>query len=267
MTTTQTARKTLSLPMTAKNVRNVIKAGEAEAPKVRKPRSPNRDINTFWVESLVNAGAMHRDALQFELAVGLSFIAAKGDADKATLASKKGLREVYNSAGWAAATPAGEDYKTVSRRIGATADLYAHLGGRQTIEDWIDGAPLAGQIAALVEHVKGLKFGGINDVLAYVGKPVAQKRQRKLHDAAPAAQPGDDLTEKEQLAANAAQAAINSAQGVARRSEDKLPPGRIFHAGALRVAIPFEATFTDVMELVNQLTTFAATQMPAPVAA
>lgn len=268
MTTTQVGRKTLSLPKTAANIRASLKAGEA-APKQRKPRSPNRDINTFWVESLVNAGAMHRDALQFELAVGLSFLAAKADADKATADSKKGLREVYASAGWACASPTGEDYKTVSRRIGATADLYTFLGGRESVESWIDGAALPNQIAAIVEHVKKLNLKSIYDVLAHVGKPVVQKRPRLAATPAPAPVvdgegTSEALTPKEHLAADAAQAIINAASGTSRRAEDRLPPGRVFHAGALKVAIPFEATYMDVMELVNQLTTFASTQMPVP---
>jgi hypothetical protein len=130
----------------------------------------------------------------------------------------------------------------------------------------VDGATLPNQISAIVEHVKKLGLKSIYDVLAHVGKPVVQKRPRHVAvSTIPVGTGGTGevgLNEKEQLAANAAQAAINSAVGTSRRAEDRLPPGRVFHAGPIKVAIPFEAKYIDVMELVGQLTMFASTQMP-----
>jgi hypothetical protein len=51
------------------------------------------------------------------------------------------------------------------------------------------------------------------------------------------------------------------AQGLKTREEDKLPPGRIFQHGPMRVAVPMSATYEDVMALVADLTVFAANQL------
>lgn len=257
-------RKTLSLPKSAANVRAALKAGTATS--VRPPRTRSKPVENIWVTALVNAEGFHRDALQLELAVGLSLFADKADADKATLASKKALREVYASAGYACSSPTGEDYKTVVRRVNVAADLYVHLGGRETINDWIADVAPKEQVSTVMEHVKALKFDSIYSVLAYVGKPVVVKRPRA--PKAPAA-PSMSEADKRVAAAGDAAIAIRRAEEAAgaRRAEDKLPPGRIFASGAVTVAIPFEASFDDVVAIANKLMDFAMTQMPHPVAA
>lgn len=143
---------------------------------------PSTGFTLIELTALTGAEGFHRDALQVELAVGLlvfSVFSVKADAAKVMPDAKKALREIYSKAGYACATPQGEDYKTVLRRISAAADLYQHIGGRETIVDWIGDASPRDQVKTIMEHVKNYKFDSINDVLAYVGKPVVTKRPRE----------------------------------------------------------------------------------------
>lgn len=224
-----------------------IKAEEAQEMETRHD-APPRANESVWITALTGAEGFHRDALGIELAVGLSVFSVKADQAKVGLDAKKALREIYMKAGYACATPQGEDYKTVLRRISVTADLYQHIGGRETIVDWIGDASPRDQVKTIMEHVKGYKFDSINDVLAYVGKPVVTKRPRegtqKATEASDAAK-----------AASAAMSIRNLTSGL------KLPDGRVFQHGAMTVAVPLEATYDEVMAIVTDLTVFAATHL------
>jgi hypothetical protein len=266
-TQNQPGRKTISMPATARNTRASLKAGEAPK-KTSRTRTLEKKTENIWVNALQNAGGFHRDALQLELSVGLSLFAAKADENKVALPAKRALREIYAQAGYACSTPTGEDYKTVARRINVAADLYAHLGGRETVVDWIEDAQGSAQIDAIMEHVKAMKFDGINSVLAYVGKAVAVKRPR-MHHAAPTtgtgAPEGDaanqgQMSEEDRRAAEAIAAQMTGEPGT-RRASDKLPPGRVFTHGQMSVAIPFDATFEDVVALASDLMAFANAHM------
>lgn len=251
-TTARAPRKTISLPKTAANTRASLKAGE-KAPEARHD-APKPPSDSMWVHALQDAGGFHRDALQLELAVGLSLFSAKADATKATLEAKKALREVYAKAGYACATPQGADYKTVMRRINVSADLYQFLGGRETVVDWVEDAQPRVQIARLVEKLKSYEFDGINSVLAYMGKPVAVKRPREAaHPSAPA--PTPTISEKDKEVMEAVQQRM--------KEEATLPADRIFTHGHIRCVVPMDATYDDVMAMVSDLTVFAATRLKA----
>lgn len=259
-TVNRAPRKTLTLPPSVANTRAAMKHVAERPPRTRRTKLD--DAPSIWVDALVNAGGMHRDALQLELAVGLSFYAThNGDAERVALKTKKAMREVFENAGYACKTHLDEDYKTVARRIGVSADLYVKLGGKQTITDWVDGAKADLQVAAIMEHLKAYKFNGLNAVLAYVGKP-AVKRARKLSaEASPPEMSAAELAAAEAVDRNLQTQRDESAAG-SRRMFDKLPPGRIFKAGVMEVGIPFEATYQDVVALANKLMEFAKTQMP-----
>lgn len=234
----------------------------AQEPEAVRPTAPPRANENVWVTALTGAEGFHRDALQLELAVGLSVFSVKADATKVGLDAKKTLRNVYALAGYACATPQGEDYKTVNRRINVAADLYQHIGGRETIVDWIGDAAPREQVKCIMEHVKGYKFDSINDVLSHMGKAIVTKRPRTA--------PATPASEADKAVADAAVAAISLRNLTSKLG---LPTERVFAHGAMTVAVPNDATYDDVMAVISDLSVFAATHLrrqevtSAPVAA
>lgn len=247
MATTQraTPRKTLTLQRGRKSV-PVVEAVKHE---------PRPITESMWVGALADAGGFHRDALNIELAVGLSLFATKADPSKVGLDTKKILKDVYAKAGYACATPQGEDYKTVNRRINVTADLYQHLGGRETIVDWIGDATPKQQVAMIAEHIKGYGFSGISAVMAHMGKAAAVKRPRNA--PVPQQEGPQQQTPEQRMVEKLTQAR----EGQRTRAEDQLPPGRMFSHGPVNIAVPLSATYEDVMAIVADLTLFAASQL------
>lgn len=251
-TTSRKPRTTLHLPRTARNTAAAMKSA---APEPTPPRhdEPPRANESVWVTALSGAEAFHRDALQLELAVGLSVFSVKADAVKVGLDAKKALRNVYAKAGYNCVTPLGEDYKTVNRRINVAADLYQHIGGRETIMDWIGDAAPREQVKTIMEHVKGYHFDSINDVLAFMGKAVAVKRPRE------GTKPQEQQASEQQVA-DAAVAAISLRQMTTKLG---LPQERIFQHGAMTIAVPLDASYDDVMACITDLTIFATTELRA----
>lgn len=273
MASTQTAgRKTLSLPPTAKNIRAAVKAG-TRAPKVviAKPKKPvkeakvhtlqkvSKTIENAWVSALTRAKGAHKDALAIEVSVGLALYAQKGASEKVGLDAKRALMGAYADAGFACRVHTDEDYKNINRRINAMADLYVKLDGRQTITDWIDGAAPKDQVEAILGHVVKFGFEGINSILHYVGKVGTRKRPRngvatKTAGATPQTDADKDMAKMTGAAVD--QRRQDEAVGH-RRAIDKLPLGRVFKAGAMACAVPLEATYDDVMSVIQQMTEFA----------
>lgn len=240
-------------------------AAEAAAHKVAQPL---KTTENFWVTALIDAGGFHRDALQLELAVGLAVFATKADATKVDLNAKRTLREVYEKAGYACKTPVGEDYKTVARRVSVAADLYQFLGGREVITEWVEGVPAKQQVQKIADQLKEYNFTGINSVLAYIGKPVQVKRTRdeegqsNIKSDMQAGMPTVGVSDADSLVAAAVQAKIDERRLAEARG---IPPGRIFQHGQITVAVPFDATYDDVVAIAMELMTFAKTQMQLPV--
>lgn len=216
------------------------------------------------LDNLTSAELLHRDALEIELAVGLAFLGIHADAAKAQLKAKQQLRSLYEKAGYACKTPAGEDYKTVMRRIGVTADLYAHIGGRETLVDWIGDAKPAKQVEAITEQLKDYNFNGMSDVQKYVGKGPQKRAPRQTKTET------TQTTTVDPQAQALAEAAALVDQGILirRLAEEKgIPEGRVFQHGALNLVIPFEATYDDVVGMAQDLMVFAKTHMQLPQAA
>jgi len=225
-----------------------------------------KPTESMWIGALADAGSFHRDALQLELAVGLSLFGVKAEPAKVGIEAKRALREVYEKAGYACKTPVGEDYKTVARRVGVAADLFVFIGGRETLIDWVGDAPPKQQVNVIAEKLKEYNFTGINSVLAYIGKPVQVKRQRDTEGPtkAPEAPKQPTMTEEERRVADAANRALEAR----REAEGKgIPSGRVFTHGTMSVVVPFEATYDDVVQIAMELMTFAKTQMQLPVLA
>lgn len=241
-----------------------IKAQQKAVEEAVNKTTAHKPSESIWVSALLDAGSFHRDALQLELAVGLSLFATKADSTKVGLDAKKALREVYEKAGYACKTPVGEDYKTVARRIGVAADLYTFIGGRETITDWVEDAAPTKHVQKIMEHLKGYNFTGINSVLAYIGKPVQTKRMADTQGPAKAPEhpKAPEMSEADKRVAEAASKAIQTRRDAEARG---IPEGRVFTHGNLTVVVPFEASYDDVVNIAMELMTFAKTQMPLPV--
>lgn len=261
VTTSTSTRAAVKRPVIG--LKATVRKGKAadklpgEDPIVRHMAKPTEAI---WVNSLTDAGMFHRDALQLELAVGLSLFASMNDGTR-MIDAKRALRKIYEKAGYACATPQGEDYKTVARRIGVAADLFTFIGGKETIIDWVEDATASKQIPALVAHLKTFNFDGINSVLAYINKPVTKRQRLADKNEDNKAVPAELSAEDKALAM------LLDKQVAERRAaeEQGIPPGRIFSHGTMQAVVPFTATYDDVMALVQDLMLFAKTQMPLPV--
>jgi hypothetical protein len=210
----------------AKSVRKGTLPGEAPLHPMAKP------TEALLVTALIDAGGFHRDALQLELAVGLSLFSTLTEGSKVDLAHKKNLRGIYEKAGYACKTPVGEDYKTVARRVGVTADLFQFIGGFETIKDWVEDAPMKQHVHIIMSHLQEYNFNGINSVLAHIGKPVAVKRPRH---GKPAQAPVAQMSEADNLVA--AQLLLHDKERLDAEAAG-IPPGRIFKHGHMQVTIP-----------------------------
>lgn len=232
----------------------------AEPPAIK---SMPKIADKVLLDNLTSAELLHRDALEIELAVGLTYLGLHSDASKASKEAKKGLRAIYEKAGYACRTPAGEDYKTVMRKIGITSDLYGHIGGRETLVDWIGDAKTGKQVGAVVEHLKTYNFTGMADVQKYVGKGPVKRAPRQQRAQTPAVQTSAPAPQN--TAMDEALALVDQSLLVRRLAEQKgIPEGRVFKHGALTLVIPFEATYNDVVGMAQDLMAFAKTQMPLP---
>ena len=208
--TTKRTRRATSAPIPEADINAQQQAVQDVMDKARQHLQVSDQV---WVDALLSAGSFHRDALQLELAVGLSLFAAKVEGSKVSLDDKRALRKIYEQAGYACSTPSSEDYKTVARRVGVAADLYTFMGGRETIQDWIEDAAPKKQVNKIMDRLKAYNFSGINSVLTYIGKPVQVKRQKDSEGPAKAPQ----MTPEEALVA----AAANRAADARREAEAK----------------------------------------------
>lgn len=128
-----------------------------------------------YINNLAKSMASRRIALQIELSVGLSIFAIYGDTSNE---AKTALAKLYGEAGYRCATPKEMDYKTVNRRINATASLFDKIG-IESIQSAIGSNKEQRAINAIAKSLESYKLHTVNDVLAYVGKPQAKKQEKK----------------------------------------------------------------------------------------
>lgn len=137
------------------------------------------------VSNINKAMTSRRLALQIELSVGLSVFAMHGSTSKE---ARDMLNQIYVNAGWRSADPRGLDYKTVNRRINATASLFDKLGAEE-INNAIGNNKEQRAINAIAKHLEHYKLLTVNDVFAFAGKPVKVKEHKRTPPAANPPQP------------------------------------------------------------------------------
>mgnify|MGYP003344291738 FL=1 len=96
--TTKRTRRATSAPIPEADINAQQQAVQDVMDKARQHLQVSDQV---WVDALLSAGSFHRDALQLELAVGLSLFAAKVEGSKVSLDDKRALRKIYEQAGYA----------------------------------------------------------------------------------------------------------------------------------------------------------------------
>lgn len=100
---------------------------------------------------MINAAAMSKiAAFQIELSVGLAVFQNYGLVDRT---SKNTLCDIYQSSGYQCVRPHDSDYKTVNRRINATAELFVKFGP-SNIAKWVKSADEKAYILAISEGIQ-----------------------------------------------------------------------------------------------------------------
>lgn len=247
----QTTSVTRSVPKGA-----VISHAAAKKAVEKKTRVSRKvDTDALYVNALKEAGGFHKSSFHIEMAVCLAFYAEHKSAD---MKVKKLLRPIYEKAGYDCKHPKGEDYKTVQRRISVAGDLYAFLGGEETLKDWVEGSTGEKMIAALVAELEARKLDSITAVKEASGKPAVRQYKRRVVPAEPSAADAALAKDVDQ-GIQARQAAANVVQH--RRVVDLLPPERVIRTEHITCAIPMDATQDEVKTLALNLLEFATTKM------
>lgn len=194
------------------------------------------------VEILTKAGLDRRAALVNELAVGLGIFYEAGGA---TRDAKELLTAVYARSGYDCGTSSGADYKTVNRRVNATAALFETIGYEKIAEKV--GHEVEGNlVGSLVEALKPLQLYSIDHVLAYSGKPRANGTPQTRASGG-----GSDNSEQGgEDKGNSNDEGTQNEGETSGKAEEKLavPPMR-FHQGRIRIEVPGDVAAKELMEL------------------
>lgn len=258
-----------------------LQAGKtpAPAPTATPPKAALKQAisDKSCITALEKAMGFGKSALHLEIAVALSiFCYSDNGADRE---AKRHLMEIYKEAGFDI-NPNGEDYKTVNRRINASAAFF-DKEGPETFLGAMEGMRDGKAIEALKNHLTmEYNFNGINALLAAAGKPVKQyntpERQAAAAEAAkeadksaagqPTRQPESTQaqapTPQDQATATAIGERVEAArgeqaQGQARRINDA-PNSVLLATEHLHLAIPRDITREELQEMALKIMAFAA---------
>lgn len=188
------------------------------------------------VEVLTQAGISRRLALQNELAVGLGIFFESGKVNKE---SKGMLQMAYARSGYDCAEHTGKDYKTVMRRLGATALLFDKIGF-ETLRLWIGHSVEIRMVYAIVDGLKPSMLNSIDDVLTYVGKPRVKAVEAEGAEGEAEAETGTDpvpVPESE----------------LDEHPEGARKPAYKVDTKHMHLDIPVEATAAELMELAQKI--------------
>jgi len=201
------------------------------------------------VRALEKAIGFGKSKLYLEVAVSLAvFASSSTGADRAT---KRVVFGIYSQAGYDV-SPTGSDYKTVHRRVTASADLYNKLG-RDEIVLAMQGLREGKAIESLCAHLGDTyQFDSLNAVLEFVGKPVEQTNTPEVRAARAA---------KEVAENNAVAAGVNAriAARQAERHQQALDDsdGIIVSAGKLSLVVPRDCIPAEIRAMASKLNDFA----------
>jgi len=187
--------------------------------------------------ALTAAAINHKAAIQLELAVGLAvFHLYKGTNKDA----RKMLVQAYALAGWQCQKFADPDYKTVNRRINATASLYEKV----PVAKWVGHLEEMDIIQAICEGLEPYQLYTIQDVLRYAAP-------HRVQDKKFAVAPAHDLLSGPAANNHTGQDRIMQQF---RRASDHIDEGaRVLATDHISLVIPKETTRAEVLDLARQL--------------
>ena len=149
---------------------------------------------------------------------------------------------VYSSAGWQCTRFADPDYKTVNRRINATASLYEKV----PVAKWVGTLTGMDVIEAICEGLDPYELYTIQDVLRYAAPQKVRQQKVQVQpatDILAGPTEGATMTGQERIMQQFRRA---TDQAVARLATEHLS-----------VAIPKDVTREEILELAMQLVSYA----------
>lgn len=187
--------------------------------------------------ALTAAAINHKAAIQLELAVGLAVFHLYNGTNKD---ARKMLVQAYALAGWQCQKFADPDYKTVNRRINATASLYEKV----PVAKWIGHLQEMDIIQAICEGLEPFQLYTIQDVLRYAAPHKVQGKTLAVepaHDVL-AGPIGSNHTGQERIMQQF------------RRASDHIEEGaRVLATDHISVVIPKDASREELRELALKL--------------
>lgn len=191
------------------------------------------------VRALNMAALNRKTSFQIELAVGLAVFLSHGSTDKE---ARIMLSAAYSAAGYECTHVTGIDYKTVNRRMNATAKLFERLGG--SVLAWAGKHDEDQLLSSICLGLEPYEFFGVQDVLRFCApERVLPSRPRMEVKPAPDAIAPPPTTGQDGI------------REMFRRASDQ---GQRVEVGHLAVVIPQEATRMELMELARRLLEIAA---------
>lgn len=201
-------------------------------------------MNLISAETCVaalNIAAFNRKtAFRVEMAVGLAVFLVHGGAGRD---ARRMLSKAYNSAGYECVQVTGIDYKTVNRRINATAALYEKL----PVKTWAGKHSENNLLAALCAGLEPYEFYGVRDVQRYCSPEKVLPPRRQIVPAPDVLAPGANHTGQDAIKA------------MFRRASDQVAEGaRRVEVGHIAVVIPAETTREELVVMARKLLEMAA---------
>ena len=192
--------------------------------------------------SALNAAAMNRRAaIQLELAVGLAVFLLHGSSSKE---ARTMLVGAYVAAGYQCAHISEMDYKTVNRRINATAALFEKV----PVAKWVGKHNEVDAIRAICEGLGPYELYTIQDVMRYAAP---QKVKAKT-----AVKPHADLLHVPTGQANNHTGQQKIADQM-RRASDRIKGGLTLSTEHLSLLVPKDTPRAEIIELAMQLLALA----------
>lgn len=192
--------------------------------------------------ALTAAAINHKAAIKLELAVGLAvFHLYKGTNKDA----RRMLVQAYALAGWQCQKFADPDYKTVNRRINATASLYEKV----PVAKWIGHLKEMDIIEAICDGLEPYQLTSIQDVLRYAAP-------HRIHDRKYAVTPNHDILSGPETGGH--QTGQERVMQQFRRASDQIADGaHVVATPHISVVIPKDASREELVDFAYKVLALA----------
>jgi hypothetical protein len=196
------------------------------------------------IKALNNAAMSRRAAFQTELAVGFAIFLVNNGTERA---ARQILVDAYASAGYQCLQTSDQDYKTINRRVNATADLFNRIGVK-AVRKWAGKHNDDQLIAAMVEGLRPYELWTVSDVQRYAAP--APVPATPAPTAAPV-NPHNGILTGPAAGNNSGQVAV---MGLFRRAADQVAKGaEHIETEHMAVMIPKDATPDEIVTLAYKL--------------